>query len=69
MMDGSDERDFLYLIYHDFVKIYGLTQLLQKHTSGVVAHGVKDITSWAAALGAASSGPLPLTPQATALGA
>jgi hypothetical protein len=48
---------FLYLFYHDFAKLYGPSQILQKYTSGVVAHGVRDITLWAAALGAASSGP------------
>jgi hypothetical protein len=58
---------FLYLIYHDFAKIYGPTQILQKYTSGAVAHGVRDITPWAAALGAARSGPLAVTPRATAL--
>jgi hypothetical protein len=31
---------------------------VQKYTSGIVAHGVRDITSWAAELGAARSGPL-----------
>jgi hypothetical protein len=52
------ENFFIYLIYHDFAKIYGLAQILQKYTFGVVAHGVRDIMSWAEALGAARSGPL-----------
>jgi phage gp29-like protein len=51
--------NFLYLFYRDFAKIYGLSKILQKYTSGAVVHGIKDITSWAAALGAASSGPVP----------
>jgi hypothetical protein len=50
--------DFLYLFYHDFCKkIYGPPKILQKYTSIAVAHGVRDITPWAAALGAAKSGP------------
>jgi hypothetical protein len=32
---------FIYLFYHDFAKIYGPSQILQKYTSGVVAHGVR----------------------------
>jgi hypothetical protein len=61
-------RIFLYLFYHDFAKIYGPAQILQKYTFGAVDHGVRDITPWAAALGAARSGPLALTPSAMALG-
>jgi hypothetical protein len=49
--------NFLYLFYHDFAKIYGPAQILQKCTSGAVAHGVRDITPRAAALGATRSGP------------
>jgi hypothetical protein len=48
---------FLYLFYRDFAKIYGLSKILQKYISGVVAHAVRDITSWAAALGAIRIGP------------
>jgi hypothetical protein len=48
---------FLYLFYHDFAKIYDPSQNLLKYTSGIMAHGVMDITPWPAALGAARSGP------------
>jgi hypothetical protein len=58
---------FLYLIYHDFAKIYGTPQILQKYKSVTVAHGVRDITPRPTAVGAARSGPLTLTPRATAL--
>jgi hypothetical protein len=66
---SSHSNAGFFYIYFIAAKIYDPLKVLQKYTSVVVAHGVKDITSWAAALGAASSGPLPLTPQATALGA
>jgi hypothetical protein len=33
-------------------------KFLQKYTSVVVAHGVRDITPWPTAVGAARSGPL-----------
>jgi hypothetical protein len=51
--NGCDLRDFLYLIYHDFAKIYSPPKILQKYTSAV-----RDITPWLAAVGAARSGPL-----------
>jgi hypothetical protein len=31
-------------IYHDFAKIYGPPQILQKYTSAAVAHGVRGLT-------------------------
>jgi hypothetical protein len=50
--------DFLYIYFIViFAKIYGPSKILQKYTSGVVTHGVRDITPWAAALGVARSGP------------
>jgi hypothetical protein len=49
---------FIYLSYHDFAKIYGLSQILQKYTSAAVAYGVRDITLWPTAVGAVRSGPL-----------
>jgi hypothetical protein len=49
---------FLYLFYHDFAKnIWSAKVFLQKYTSGALAYGVRDITLWAATLGAARSGP------------
>jgi hypothetical protein len=48
---------FLYLFY-DFAKTYGPSQILQKYTSAAMTHGVRDITSWPMAVGAARSGPL-----------
>jgi hypothetical protein len=56
---GLRSGNFLYLIYHDFAKIYGPPQILQKYTSAAVAHGVRNITPWPAAVGAARSGPIP----------
>jgi hypothetical protein len=35
--------------------------ILQKYTSTAVAYGVRDITPWPTAVGAARSGPVPLT--------
>jgi hypothetical protein len=58
---------FIYLFYHDFAKIYGPPQILQKYTSAAVVHSVTDITSWPTTVGAARSGPVPLTPRATTL--
>jgi hypothetical protein len=49
---------FLYLFYHDFAKIYDPPQIFQNYTSAVVAHGIRDKTSWPTAVGAARSGPL-----------
>jgi hypothetical protein len=49
---------FLYLFYHEFAKIYGPSQILQKYTSAAVAHDVRDITLWPTAAGVARSGPL-----------
>jgi hypothetical protein len=49
---------FIYIFYYDFAKIYDPPQILQNYTSAVVAHGVRDITSWPTVVGAASSGPL-----------
>jgi hypothetical protein len=34
-------RIFLYLICHDFRKIIARTKILEKYTSGVVAHGIR----------------------------
>jgi hypothetical protein len=52
-------REFFYIFfYHDFAKIYGSPEILQNYTSAVMAHGVRDITPWPTAVGAASSGPL-----------
>jgi hypothetical protein len=51
-------ENFLYLFYRDFAKIYGPSQILQKYTSAVVGHSVRDITSWPTAVGAARSWPL-----------
>jgi hypothetical protein len=56
---------FLYLFYNFFIFI--LSRLCKniwpatnfaKYTSAAVAHGVRDITSWPTAVGAARSGPL-----------
>jgi hypothetical protein len=58
-------KNFLDLFYRGFAKIFGPSKFLQKYTSGAVAHGVRDITPRAAALGAAISGPVPLTSQVT----
>jgi hypothetical protein len=58
---------FLYLFYHEFARIYGPSQILQKYTYAAVAYGVRDITPWREAAGVASSGLLALTPRATAL--
>jgi hypothetical protein len=55
---GRPDLIFLYSFYLDFAKIYGPSQILQKYTSAVVAHGVRDITPWPTAVGAAKSGPL-----------
>jgi hypothetical protein len=46
---------YVYFFYIYFAKIYG-PEILQNHTSAVVAHDVRDITSWPTAVGAASSG-------------
>jgi hypothetical protein len=52
-------------IFRDFAKIYGPSKKLQKkYTSCAVAHGVRDITLWVAALGAARSGPWHQGPNA-----
>jgi hypothetical protein len=58
-------KNFLNLFYRGFAKIFGPSKFLQKYTSGAVAHGARDITPRAAALGAAISGPVPLTSQVT----
>jgi hypothetical protein len=60
--------NFFYFFYHDFAKIYGPPEILQNYTSTAVAHGVRDITSWPTAVGAASSGPVGLTVGLTAAG-
>jgi hypothetical protein len=52
------ENFFIYIFYHDFAKMYGLPEILQNYTSVVVTHGVRNITPWPTAVGAASSGPL-----------
>jgi acyl-coenzyme A synthetase/AMP-(fatty) acid ligase len=49
---------YIYIFYHDFAKIYGPPEFLQNYTYVVVAHGLRDITVWPTAVGAASSGPL-----------
>jgi hypothetical protein len=60
--------EFFYIYFITILQKYMVRQkICKKYTSGVVAHGVRDITPWAAALGAAWSGPLALTPRATAL--
>jgi hypothetical protein len=41
----------------NFFYIYFIA-ILQKYTSAVVAHNVRDITPWPTAVGAARSGPL-----------
>jgi hypothetical protein len=44
--------NFLYLFYHDFAKIYGPAQILQKYTSDTVAHGgIYSLPPWVAAVG------------------
>jgi hypothetical protein len=58
---------FIYLFYHDFAKIYGPPQILQKYTSAAVTHCVRDITTWPTAVGAARSGTIPLILRATTL--
>jgi hypothetical protein len=58
---------FIYLFYHDFAKIYGPPQILQKYTSAAVAHSVKDKNFLPIAVGAARSWPVPLTLWATTL--
>jgi hypothetical protein len=57
----------IYIYYHDFAKIYGPQVILQNYTSVAVAHSVRDITPWPTVVGAASSGPVALTPWATTL--
>jgi hypothetical protein len=47
-----------YIFYHDFAKIYGPPEILQKFTSTAVGHDVRDITLWPTAVGSARSGPL-----------
>jgi hypothetical protein len=44
---GSVTAEFFYayFFYHDFAKIYGLSEILQNYTSAVVAYGVRDIMS------------------------
>jgi hypothetical protein len=49
-------RIFLYFFYHGFAKIYDPSEILQKYTSTVVTHGVRDITPRHMAIGADSSG-------------
>jgi hypothetical protein len=56
-LSGQARDFFIYLFYRDYAKIYGPPKILQKYTSGAMAHGVRDITPWAVALGAARSGP------------
>jgi hypothetical protein len=41
-----------------FAKIYDPLEILQNSTSAIATHGVKDITPWPTAVGAASSEPL-----------
>jgi hypothetical protein len=53
-----DVRIFLYFFYLYFAKIYDPLEILQNYTSAVVAHGVRDITPWPTAVGAASSAPV-----------
>jgi hypothetical protein len=57
----EDSEFFIYFFYHNFAKIYGPLEILQNYTSVVVAHGVRDVTSWPTAVGAASRGPIGLT--------
>jgi hypothetical protein len=55
------KKVFIYFFYLDFAKIYGPLEFLQNYTYAVVVHGVRDITSWPTAVGAASNGLLGLT--------
>jgi hypothetical protein len=52
--------NFLYIFFHDFAKIYSTPEILQNYTSAAVTHGVRDITPWSTAVGAASSRPVVL---------
>jgi hypothetical protein len=54
----SDEGIFYIFFYLYFAKIYGRSETLQNYTSAAGAHGVRDITPWPTAVGAASSGPV-----------
>jgi hypothetical protein len=54
----GDLGNFFIFILSRFCKKYMVRQsFLQKYTSGALTHGVRDITLWAATLGAARSGP------------
>jgi hypothetical protein len=49
---------YIYIYYITILQKYIVRhKILQKYTSCVVAHDIRDITPWAAALGAARSGP------------
>jgi hypothetical protein len=63
----TKRKNFYIFILSRFCKNIWSGTNFAKISSGAMAHGVKDITSWAATLGAARSGPLALTPRATAL--
>jgi hypothetical protein len=58
---GRAREFFFIFFYHDFAKIYGSPEILQNYTSAVMAHGVRDITSWPMVVGVAISGPIGLT--------
>jgi hypothetical protein len=49
---------FFIFVYHDFAKIYDMPEILQNYAYVVVVHGVRDVTPWPTAVGAARSGPL-----------
>jgi hypothetical protein len=55
----NSHEDFIYIYFLSrFCKIYDPPKILQKYTSAVVAHAVRDITARPTVVGAASSGPL-----------
>jgi hypothetical protein len=60
---------YIYIYNHDFAKIYGPPQILQKCTSAAVAHGGRSRQEWARTLNAAGHGVMSLMPWATTLGA
>jgi hypothetical protein len=57
-----------YMVRQTFCKTIHLSPWLTASGVNAVAHGVRDLTPWPTAVGAASSGPVVSPPQATALG-
>jgi hypothetical protein len=49
---------YFYIFSITILQIYGPPEILQNYTSAAVHHSGRDITPWATAVGAASSGPL-----------